>query len=119
MRRVDLVTAEDKEKVDVVEGCGHDDPSYECRGGKTVTHDENLFATIIDRHVICYDVRDGYKKPSHEIEDAHLAPILDLDFNPNKPFALCTGGEDCSIRFWDIRKSESPLLTFQDDSHWI
>ena len=84
-----------------------------------VTHNMNLFANSVDNHVVCYDIRDKFSKPTYAIEDAHSAPICDLDFNPNKPYSMVTGGEDCNIRFWDIRKPSTYLLNFEEDSHWV
>ncbi|ORZ38326.1 WD40-repeat-containing domain protein [Catenaria anguillulae PL171] len=39
------------------------------------------------------------------LPDAHgkSTPVLTLDFNPNKPYQLMTGGNDATLRFWDLR----------------
>ena len=42
-----------------------------------------------------------------------------MDFNPNKPYHFASCGDDCSVKFWDSRKLDSPLATRQDHSHWI
>jgi WD40 repeat protein len=38
------------------------------------------------------------------IEKAHELDITDLDFNPNKQYYFLSAGEDCTVRFWDLRK---------------
>lgn len=42
-------------------------------------------------------------KPTFHIPRAHSLVVRDFDFNPNKEHHLVTGGDDCQIRFWDVR----------------
>ncbi|SPQ94434.1 unnamed protein product (mitochondrion) [Plasmodiophora brassicae] len=35
------------------------------------------------------------------------------------PHHIVTAGEDSSIRFWDLRRPDSPLLALQGHSHWV
>ena len=52
------------------------------------------------------------------INDAHDMCVRDVDYNPNKPFYLVTGGDDCLIKFWDFRKESEPVKTLSEHSHW-
>jgi WD40 repeat protein len=43
-----------------------------------------------------------------------------LDYNPNKPHQLATGGDDCAIKFWDLRNTNAPILEHSNlHSHWV
>ena len=117
MRVFDLNKGKMTDCIKVVKNSGYDD--VELGKAKRVTHNQKLIANVIDNHIIWWDTREFSGKPAYKIENAHLAPILDIDFNPNKPYACWTGGEDLNIRFWDIRKNSSYLCSFEEDSHWI
>ena len=117
MRMYDINKGKESDCIKVVKNSGYED--FELARAKRVTHNQTLIANVIDNHIICWDSRDFSGKPSFKIENAHLAPILDIDFNPNKPYACCTGGEDLNIRFWDIRKDSGYLCQFEEDSHWV
>jgi len=86
---------------------------------KRIGLNPKLIGNTIGNHVVCWDTREFSGKPAYKIENAHLAPIWDIDFNPNKPYACWTGGEDLNIRFWDVRKGNSYLWSFEEDSHWV
>jgi len=45
--------------------------------------------------------------------------VNDLDCNPNKKYNIASGGNDCSLKFWDIRNVSEPLLIMLDESMWI
>uniref|UniRef100_M4BAZ8 EIPR1-like beta-propeller domain-containing protein n=1 Tax=Hyaloperonospora arabidopsidis (strain Emoy2) TaxID=559515 RepID=M4BAZ8_HYAAE len=64
-----------------------------------------------------WDVRA--KQDSVSIEDAHPSATLALDFNPNKPYALASGGDDGKLKFWDLRYSSKPVLALNAHSHWV
>ncbi len=53
------------------------------------------------------------------ISEAHSDLITDLDYNPNKLNTIVTCGQDSALRFWDLRKPEKCLLSFEDEQHWI
>ena len=117
MRVFDLNRGKMTDWIKVVKNSGYEDT--ELAKAKRVTHNQKLIANVIDNHIVCWDTREFSGKPAYKIENAHLAPILDIDFNPNKPYACCTGGEDLNIRFWDIRKNNGYLCSFEEDSHWV
>ena len=55
----------------------------------------------------------------HCIKNVHAHCVRDLDYNPNKPYYLVTGGDDSKIKFWDVRKSAQPLKILTGHSHWV
>ncbi|KAG6970979.1 hypothetical protein JG687_00002326 [Phytophthora cactorum] len=59
------------------------------------------------------------KQDSVSIEDAHPSVALSLDFNPNKPYAIASGGDDGRLKFWDLRYARKPLLAMNAHSHWV
>ncbi|KAF9173164.1 Protein tssc1 [Mortierella sp. AD010] len=59
-------------------------------------------------------------KPTFAIKDSQPALILCVDYNPNRPFQIATGGDDCKVRIWDVRDSTAePIMTIQDHTHWV
>lgn len=44
--------------------------------------------------------------------------MRDLDFNPNKQYYLASCGDDCKVKFWDIRNVTEPVKTLEEHSHW-
>ena len=64
-----------------------------------------------------YDLRSG--KEAYRIAPAHSSRILDMDYNPNKPYNLVTAGQDCTVKFWDVRKERTPLKVLRDFTHWV
>ena len=84
-------------------------------------HHEHLLGVAVEEDIVVLDLRAGSgekKRTAHTVYNAHAGAVLDLDFNPNKPYAVASGGEDCCLRFWDLRKSSDVLLSLQEDSHW-
>lgn len=45
--------------------------------------------------------------------------MRDVHYNPNKPYTVVSAGDDNRIKFWDVRKTESPLLSLAGHSHWV
>jgi len=77
-------------------------------------HHPDLVASIQNNNIIVTDMRDSQTK--YEIKNAHTLNVTDLDFNPNKQWCIITGGEDCQIKFWDIRKPALPLKTLDNSN---
>ena len=42
-----------------------------------------------------------------------------VDYNPNKPLMLITGGNDRKVKFWDTRNMGKPLKVLAGHSHWV
>ncbi|KAJ1744856.1 Protein tssc1 [Coemansia sp. RSA 1591] len=53
------------------------------------------------------------------IEYAHSGKVRALDYNPNLPYVLATGGDDGSVRLWDARSPAAPLMEIANHTHWI
>lgn len=53
-----------------------------------------------------------------KVDVAHKYAVLDVDYNPNKPFYLVTCGQDRLIKFWDSRKVNMPIKTLAGHTHW-
>lgn len=41
-----------------------------------------------------------------------------LDFNPNKPNQIASAGDDCKVRFWDLRNTTESIKEISDHTHW-
>lgn len=69
------------------------------------------------------DLRVDTSIPSGMIESfaAHRSSaVMDIDFNPNKPYVLATAGQDGLLKFWDLRSAKHPLTVCRGaHSHWI
>ena len=117
MRVFDINKGKMTDCIKVVKNSGYE--NEELGRAKRVSLDQNLIGNTIGNHIVWWDTREYSGRPAYKIENAHLAPIWDIDFNPNKPYACWTGGEDLNIRFWDIRKGNNWVLSFEEDSHWV
>lgn len=53
------------------------------------------------------------------IENAHGQLVRDLDFNPNRQYYLASCGDDCKVKFWDVRNVQEPVKTLEEHSHWL
>ncbi|KAG2762047.1 hypothetical protein PC129_g950 [Phytophthora cactorum] len=80
-------------------------------------HHASQLAFALGGSVRTWDLRA--KQDSVSIEDAHPSVALSLDFNPNKPYAIASGGDDGRLKFWDLRYARKPLLAMNAHSHWV
>jgi WD40 repeat protein len=48
-----------------------------------------------------------------------MQAVRTVDFNPNKPYSLATGGDDGCIKFWDTRSCNEPLKILEQHTHWV
>ena len=55
---------------------------------------------------------------SFTLEQPHGPCVRGMDFNPNKPYHFASCGDDCTVKYWDSRKLDTPLIVRQDHSHW-
>ncbi len=49
---------------------------------------------------------------------AHYGAVRTLDFNPLKAYYMVTGGDDGTLRFWDIRNPSRALASLSPHTHW-
>lgn len=76
-------------------------------------------ATAGGNNVQIWDLRMLAK--SGELLSAHKMPVRDVDFAPHQEHRLVSCGDDCKLRFWDLRalgRTEA-LLELGGHSHWI
>ena len=66
--------------------------------------------------VVTLDMRS--LKVAHRVAGAHAQAVRSIDYNPNKPYAVLSAGDDYHLRVWDLRKPASPLLAQKAHSHW-
>ena len=60
-----------------------------------------------------------FVRPSFSIDNAHPPYVRDVDYNPNRQYYLMTCGDDCRVKFWDVRKPTECLKILSDHSHWL
>mmetsp|Transcript_15235 Transcript_15235/g.48618 ORF Transcript_15235/g.48618 Transcript_15235/m.48618 type:complete len:400 (+) Transcript_15235:21-1220(+) len=68
-------------------------------------------------HVVGFDLRT--KCEIRRMRDAHRDCVRDVDYNPNRPWYLVSGGDDGAIRFWDLRRCDAPVKEMHAHSHWL
>lgn len=91
-------------------------------GGKWNPHHPSREVVAIgDTSIRGFDLRSG--QPCWTMNQAHAGGIRDFDFNPFNQYLLATGGDDCALCVWDLRKfSENdvkPLKQITSHAHWI
>uniref|UniRef100_A0AAY5L5B6 EIPR1-like beta-propeller domain-containing protein n=1 Tax=Esox lucius TaxID=8010 RepID=A0AAY5L5B6_ESOLU len=79
-------------------------------------HNCTQLATANDTAIRGWDLRT--MKQIYCIENAHGQLVRDLDFNPNKQYYLASCGDDCKVKFWDVRNISEPVKTLEEHSHW-
>jgi len=82
-------------------------------------HGTNQIAVALETNLQIIDLRSTNKGPVYSIDGAHIDPIRDLDFNPNRQYYMVTCGDDGFTKFWDIRNLQNPVLSRHDHFHWI
>ncbi|KAI9466468.1 WD40-repeat-containing domain protein [Coemansia mojavensis] len=85
-------------------------------------HPTNAFqlSTTDDICVRSWDLRaDSKNMQTMTIDYAHSGKVRALDYNPNLPYIIASGGDDGCVRLWDTRNFSSPLLEIANHSHWI
>lgn len=54
-------------------------------------------------------------KKTGDVEGAHLMPVRDFDFAHRREHLAVTAGDDCRLRYWDLRWVA--VLCFSSDPH--
>ncbi|XP_034015663.1 EARP-interacting protein homolog [Thalassophryne amazonica] len=80
-------------------------------------HNCSQLATANDTAIRGWDLRT--MSQIYCIENAHGQLVRDLDFNPNRQYYLASCGDDCKIKFWDVRNVQEPVKTLEEHSHWV
>uniref|UniRef100_A0A8C7SN77 EARP complex and GARP complex interacting protein 1 n=1 Tax=Oncorhynchus mykiss TaxID=8022 RepID=A0A8C7SN77_ONCMY len=80
-------------------------------------HNCTQLATANDTAIRGWDLRT--MSQIYCIENAHGQLVRDLDFNPNKQYYLASCGDDCKVKFWDVRNINEPVKSLEEHSHWV
>lgn len=85
-------------------------------------HNQHAVCVTDGTRVRVLDWRADTSVPSGTVESfkAHRYGVTDIDYNPNKPYVLATGGQDGLVKFFDLRSAKSPLLVARGGhSHYV
>ncbi|XP_029350329.1 EARP-interacting protein homolog isoform X1 [Echeneis naucrates] len=80
-------------------------------------HNCSQLATANDTAIRGWDLRT--MSQIYCIENAHGQLVRDLDFNPNRQYYLASCGDDCKVKFWDVRNIQEPVKSLEEHSHWV
>ena len=82
-------------------------------------HFSTVLAVCVGDSVLGFDTREASGKPVWRLP-GDAEHVRDVDFNPNRPYFLCCGGDAGQLRFWDYRKPDEPVeQRFSGHSHWL
>lgn len=85
-------------------------------------HNQHAVSVTVGTNVEVLDWRADTSIPSGTVKSfkAHRYGITDINYNPNKPYVLATGGQDGLVKFWDLRSAKAPLLVARGGhSHYV
>jgi WD40 repeat protein len=85
-------------------------------------HNINATSVAVGTSVSVLDWRADTSIPSGTVASikAHRYGVTDIDYNPNKPYVLATGGQDGMVKYWDMRSNKTPLLVARGGhSHYV
>ncbi|ORX87735.1 WD40 repeat-like protein [Basidiobolus meristosporus CBS 931.73] len=68
--------------------------------------------------VLGWDMRN-IKSPTFNIKSAHTLNVRCVDFNTKREHILATGGDDCKVKFWDIRNTKAHIKEICNHTHWV
>jgi WD40 repeat protein len=80
-------------------------------------HHPKYISCASGNNIYTWDTRA--KSIAYSIEETHLNSVLDMDYNPNKPYCIVTGGDEGKMKFWDLRSPQKPLLNLNAHTHWV
>ncbi|TRZ02666.1 hypothetical protein DNTS_024400 [Danionella cerebrum] len=80
-------------------------------------HSGSQLATANDTAIRGWDLRS--MSQIYCMENAHGQLVRDLDFNPNRQYYLASCGDDCKVKFWDVRHLTEPIKSLEEHSHWV
>jgi WD40 repeat protein len=81
-------------------------------------HSTSLCAVAFDNTFQIVDTKEMEIVQQLPSEHQHHGIIRDIDYNPNKSHTLITASDDRTVKFWDLRKLQTPLVTLMGHSHW-
>ncbi|KAG2436284.1 hypothetical protein HXX76_006595 [Chlamydomonas incerta] len=78
----------------------------------------SLLCTAGSNDVQTWDLRT-LSRPMGEIKMAHKQPVRSISFAPHADTRILTAGDDCKLRYWDLRNPGQPLLELGGHRHWV
>eukprot|EP00198_Chlamydomonas_reinhardtii_P010611 XP_001699948.1 predicted protein [Chlamydomonas reinhardtii] len=78
-------------------------------GGALHPRNASLLCTAGSNDVQTWDLRT-LSRPMGEIKMAHKQPVRSISFAPHADTRILTAGDDCKLRYWDLRNPGQPLL---------
>lgn len=79
--------------------------------------DPNIILCGMNNNLFICDLREN--KVSNNIENVHSNSVLSCHFEMMNKYIICSTGNDYSIKYWDIRKTNECIGCVFNNSHWI
>ncbi|KAI7905573.1 WD40-repeat-containing domain protein [Cokeromyces recurvatus] len=73
--------------------------------------------TVGGQNLSGWDLRSA--KSSFHHPEAHKTTIRAVDYNPNKPHCIATGGDDAMVSIWDTRQLKNQVMQIERHTHWV
>ena len=82
-------------------------------------HHSSLLVTSDNNNIRLWDLRDSSLHSSAQLSiiNAHYSTIRDIDYNPNKPYHIVSGGEDRILNIFDLRKVNKGINNNSNNSN--
>lgn len=77
----------------------------------------NIVTVVSNNNIFSKDLRSS--NSGWNIPQSHSQIVRDIDFNPNSQYFIASCGDDCEVKFWDIRNTTKPALKMLHHSHWV
>lgn len=98
------------------------EPLVHVGGASLNPHFSTVVAVCVGDSILGFDTREAASAkgtPAWKILAA-AEHVRDVDFNPNRPYFLCSGGDEGRLCFWDYRKPQERVeQSFLSHTHWI
>lgn len=75
-------------------------------------------AVACDASIHVWDTRTGERTRAIERAVPAGSCVRGLSYNCNKPWHLASGGDDCRVKIWDLRKTSAPVKVLEGHTHW-
>jgi len=93
--------------------------SFVFSGSSWDPHHPSELAVGYGTSIEVYNVEEPTGEPIRSIPVADSSMVRQVDYNPNKPYFILSGGDDGTIKFWDLRKPSLPVQIIAGHSLWV